>query len=113
MSTRNGHRGQEVPSAPLSAQVSAAARSSGPAARDDRPEGTPMTEPDSGPGGIYSRLAKLGHGPARFTEDVSARMPTPEEARTAFDGDGRPVEVRELVMAGDRWQLSYEWAADC
>ncbi len=78
-------------------------------------------------GGIYSRLAELGHGPARFTEDVSTRMPTPEEAsflrlphpqpvfnlvRTAFDGDGRPVEVCEHVMAGDRWQLSYEWAAD-
>jgi GntR family transcriptional regulator len=90
-------------------------------------EGTQMTEPDSGPGGIYSRLAELGHGPARFTEDVSTRMPTPEEAsflrlphpqpvfylvRTAFDGGGRPVEVCEHVMAGDRWQLSYEWAAD-
>ena len=90
-------------------------------------EGTQMTQPDSGPGGIYSRLAELGHGPARFTEDVSARMPTPEEAgflrlsrpqpvfylvRTAFDAEDRPVEVCEHVMAGDRWQLGYEWAAD-
>jgi hypothetical protein len=35
-----------------------------------------MAERDTGPGGIYSRLADIGHGPARFTEDVSARMPT-------------------------------------
>jgi GntR family transcriptional regulator len=90
-------------------------------------DGTQMTQPDSGPGSIYSRLAELDHGPARFTEDVSTRMPTPEEAsflrltrpqpvfflvRTAFDQAGRPVEVCEHVMAGDRWQLSYEWAAD-
>jgi hypothetical protein len=35
-----------------------------------------MAERDTGPGGIYSRLADIGHGPARFIEDVSARMPT-------------------------------------
>ena len=43
-------------------------------------EGTQMTERDSGPGGIYSRLAEIGHGPVRFTEDVSTRTPTPEES---------------------------------
>ena len=79
------------------------------------------------PGGIYSRLADVGHGPVRFTEDVSARMPTPDEAeflritppqpvfflvRVAFDADGRPVETCEHIMAGDRWQLSYAWEAD-
>jgi len=90
-------------------------------------EGTQMTEPDTGPGGIYSRLADKGHGPARFTEDVLARMPTPEEAaflkmpnprpvfylvRTAFDAEDLAVEVCEHIMAGDRWQLRYEWPAD-
>ena len=90
-------------------------------------EGTPMAERDTGPGGIYSRLADIGHGPVRFTEDVSTRMPTPEEAeflrltppqpvfflvRVAFDANDRPVETCEHVMAGDRWQLSYAWAAD-
>jgi GntR family transcriptional regulator len=54
-------------------------------------------------------------------------MPTPEEARflrltdpqpvfnlfrTAFDESGTPVEVCEHVMSGDRWLLTYEWAAD-
>lgn len=90
-------------------------------------EGTQMVEQDSGPGGIYSRLAEVGHRPARFTEEVATRMPTPEEARflrltepqpvfnlfrTAFDEAGTPVEVCEHVMAGDRWLLAYEWAAD-
>ena len=90
-------------------------------------EGTQIAERDTGPGGIYSRLADIGHGPVRFTEDVSARMPTPEEAdflrltppqpvfflvRVAFDGKDRPVETCEHIMSGDRWQLSYAWAAD-
>src|ERR1035441_1041114 len=29
-------------------------------------DGTPIAEPDPGPGGIYSRLADLGHAPAEF-----------------------------------------------
>jgi len=32
--------------------------------------GTPIAQPDSGRGGIYSRLADLGHGPAEFPETV-------------------------------------------
>ena len=90
-------------------------------------EGTQITQTDSGPGGIYSRLAEVGHRPVRFTEEVSARMPSPEESsflrlevpqpvfylvRTAFDQDGRPVEVCEHIMSASRWLLSYEWAAD-
>jgi GntR family transcriptional regulator len=51
-------------------------------------EGTPMAERDTGPGGIYSRLADIGHGPIRFTEDVStphahargSRVPTTHSA---------------------------------
>ena len=46
-------------------------------------QGTPMAQRDTGPGGIYSRLADVGHGPVRFTEDVSTRMPTPEEKPTS------------------------------
>ena len=43
-------------------------------------EGTQMAEPDSGPGGIYSRLADIGHGPVHFTEDVTTRLATQEES---------------------------------
>jgi GntR family transcriptional regulator len=76
--------------------------------------GTPIADPNPGPGGIYARLEELGHTLERFTEDVSARMPTPEETRllklppgvpvfrlvrTAYDVDGRPVKVCDTVMA--------------
>ena len=90
----------------------------------DLAKGTPIADP--GPGGIYARLEEQGHTLARFTEDVSARMPTPEEARvlalrpgvpvfhlvrTAYDIDGRAVEVCDTVMAADAYQLSYELPA--
>ena len=92
----------------------------------DLAEGTPIADPDPGPGGIYARLEEQGHTLARFTEDVSARMPTPEEARVlalrpgvpvfhlvraAYDIDGRAVEVCDTVMAADACQLSYELPA--
>ena len=90
-------------------------------------KGTQMAEPDSGPGGIYSRLADIGHGPVHFTEDVTTRLATHEEGsflrlptsapvlylvRTAFDAEGRPVEICEHIMSGERWQLSYGWSSD-
>jgi hypothetical protein len=40
-----------------------------------------MVERDSGPGGIYSLLADVGHGPVRFADEVATRIPTLEEAR--------------------------------
>jgi len=87
---------------------------------------TPIAELNPGPGGIYARLEEQGHTLARFTEDVTARMPTPEEAkllslrpgvpvfrlvRTAYDVGGRGVEVCDTVMAADAYQLSYELPA--
>ena len=92
----------------------------------DLAKGTPIADPNPGPGGIYARLEEQGHTLARFTEDVSARMPTPQEARlltlspgvpvfrlvrTAYDMDGRAVEVCDTIMAADAYQLSYELPA--
>jgi GntR family transcriptional regulator len=92
----------------------------------DLAEGTPITEPNPGPGGIYARLEETGHTLARFTEEVTARMPTPDEARTlalrpgvpvfrlvrtAFDADGRAVEVCDTVMASDAYLLAYDLPA--
>lgn len=89
-------------------------------------KGTAICQENPGPGGIYARLEEMGHRLQRFTEDVSGRMPTPAEAaalrlgrgipvlglvRTAFDEDGRPVEVCDTVMAADRYVLSYELPA--
>jgi len=92
----------------------------------DLAQGTKMTETDTGPGGIYARLEEMGYQLKRFTEDVRARMPLPEEVRAlrlpagvpvfalirvAYDAGDRPVEVCDTVMAADRYVLSYELPA--
>jgi GntR family transcriptional regulator len=92
----------------------------------DIADGTPIADPNPGPGGIYRRIEELGHTLERFTEEVSARMPTPEEVRvlrlspgtpvfrlvrTAYDLEGRAVEVCDTVMASDAYVLSYELPA--
>jgi GntR family transcriptional regulator len=92
----------------------------------DLARGTPITDPNPGPGGIYARLEDSGHTLERFTEEVTARMPTPDEARllslspgvpvfrlvrTAYDIDGRAVEVCDTIMASDAYLLAYELPA--
>jgi GntR family transcriptional regulator len=92
----------------------------------DLAEGTPITDPNPGPGGIYARLEETGHVLERFTEEVSARMPTPDEARalalppgvpvfrlvrTAFDQEDRAVEVCDTIMASDAYLLAYDLPA--
>lgn len=87
-------------------------------------KGTAMTRKNTGPGGIYQRLEDVGHPIGHYVEDLSARMPTPDETeqlqlasgvpvllgtRVAFDRDGRPVEVCDTIFAADRWVLSYQW----
>lgn len=92
----------------------------------DIARGTPIAEPDPGPGGIYARLEELGHRLSHFEEEIRARMPTPAEVkllhlaagvpvihlvRTAHDTEGRPVEVCDTVMAADAYVLSYRLPA--
>ncbi|MGW5284685.1 GntR family transcriptional regulator [Streptomyces collinus] len=88
--------------------------------------GSPITQADTGPGGVYARLRDLGHAPARFREEVRVRMPTAEEAtrlaiptersviklaRTAFDSEGRAVEINEMTMDSAAYVLDYEFDA--
>ncbi|MFE3604990.1 GntR family transcriptional regulator [Streptomyces goshikiensis] len=88
--------------------------------------GSPIAEPDTGPGGIYARLADLGHKPARFREEIRSRMPSADEAdrlglaagtpvvlicRTAFTAEGRVVEVNEMVLDAAAYVLEYEFDA--
>lgn len=88
--------------------------------------GTPIEQVDTGPGGIYARLEENGHTLARFTEEVAARMPTPEERRqlelepgvpvltvlrTAYDSDDVAVEVCDTVKVASAYLLEYEFPA--
>ncbi|WP_081655318.1 GntR family transcriptional regulator [Amycolatopsis orientalis] len=87
--------------------------------------GTGVEEADTGPGGTYARLEEAGHPPASFVEQVGARMPTAAErallpagapvltvTRVALKEDGSPLEVNDMVLVADRYQLSYAWLAD-
>ncbi|MDF5759290.1 GntR family transcriptional regulator [Spongiactinospora sp. TRM90649] len=92
----------------------------------DLVEGTPITLPDTGPGGVYARLGDLGQAPAHFTEEVQARMPQPEEAtsldlpagtpvlvvcRTAYTAGGTAVEVNIMVLDAASYVLQYDFDA--
>ncbi|MFJ4585112.1 GntR family transcriptional regulator [Streptomyces echinatus] len=88
--------------------------------------GSPIVQADTGPGGIYARLADLGHAPAHFREEIRVRMPSAEEAarlaipvdrtviklaRTAFDAEGRAVEINEMTLDSAAYVLDYEFDA--
>lgn len=88
--------------------------------------GTDMAEPNTGPGGIYARLEDAGHVLGRFTEEVTARMPSDQEVaalrlapgtpvltlvRVAYDSSDQPVEVCDTVMSADHYLLTYELPA--
>jgi GntR family transcriptional regulator len=88
--------------------------------------GTPITVPDSGPGGIYARLAELDHAPVRFTEELRSRMPLQAEAaqlelpgntpiiqivRTAYAANGTAVEVNDMTLDASAYVLEYDFDA--
>ncbi len=90
----------------------------------DIAEGTALAEVDSGPGGIISRFAELGHAQVRITESVRVRAATDEERsflhlddaqavleiwHTGWTADGRAVEVAVHVVPASGWILDYEW----
>lgn len=89
-------------------------------------QGTKIEQTDTGPGGIYARLEESGHTLARFTEEVGARMPTPEErralqlpagvpvltvVRTAYDTNDEAVEVCDTVKVASAYLLEYDFTA--
>ncbi|MGW5418945.1 GntR family transcriptional regulator [Streptomyces sp. NPDC003943] len=89
-------------------------------------EGTPITEPDTGPGGTYARLTELGHRPTRFREEIRCRMPSSEESarlalefgtpviligRTAVTEAGVAVELNEMTLDASSYVLEYDFDA--
>jgi GntR family transcriptional regulator len=92
----------------------------------DIARGTPIAEANPGPGGIYARLEETGYTLDHFDEEVRSRMPMPDEARalrlspgvpvfhlvrTAYDTQGRAVEVCDTIMAADAFVLAYSLPA--
>ncbi|MFE9242783.1 GntR family transcriptional regulator [Nocardiopsis sp. NPDC006938] len=91
-------------------------------------EGTPLaTSANLGKGSLYARFEDRGHRITRSREEVSARIPTPQEARglmvpsgvpvlevlhTGIDQGGRPFEVTRFVMRADLAALDYDMAVE-
>jgi DNA-binding GntR family transcriptional regulator len=84
--------------------------------------GTPIEQPEGGPiTGVVPRMDSIGQHITHVTEEVTARAPRPYEseslaiapgvpiieiARTYYV-DTRPVETCDIVIAADRYTLSY------
>ena len=91
----------------------------------DIAEGTAITQPDTGPGGIYARIEEQGYQLTRFCEDIAVRLTTDSEARALQLSTGSPVirlvraayagervvEVCDTVMNASAFELSYELPA--
>ncbi|WP_399089444.1 GntR family transcriptional regulator [Streptomyces sp. BBFR2] len=85
--------------------------------------GTRLAETAKIPGGAVTLLADLGHTATHVREDVTARMPTPEEratldlgpdepvlhlTRVTLDAQGHPFQTDRMVMPPERQRLRYE-----
>jgi GntR family transcriptional regulator len=78
-------------------------------------------------GGIYAALEQLGHRLRSIEEQVTARMPSPEETEslalapgvpvlelrhTSVDQDGTAIEVTHSILPADRNALTFELPVD-
>lgn len=86
-------------------------------------KGTPLADSAKmGKGSLYARLEECGHRITSIREEVSSRMPTPDEVKslevpigtpvlevvhTSFDQDGVAFEVTRFVMRADTNGLDY------
>ena len=86
-----------------------------------------IARPDTGPRGLYRRLADRGYQVVKFAEEIEARQPRPGEAeflglteaqyvlevaRIAYAEDDMPIETVINVFPSQQWRLSYEWPAE-
>ncbi|RSM60599.1 transcriptional regulator [Amycolatopsis sp. WAC 01376] len=89
--------------------------------------GTLIEKVNTGEGGAYARLEEAGHTIGSFAEHVGARMPKPDEVtllqlsggvpvmtitRVAYSTDGRPLEMNDIVLPANLYELTYEWPAE-
>jgi GntR family transcriptional regulator len=90
----------------------------------DIAKNTAIASSECEPEGSYPHLEQAGHPIDWLEEEISARMPTPEEKsllrlppgtpvirliRTARDREGRPLEVADTINAADRYVLKYPY----
>ena len=89
----------------------------------DIADGTPLADSVKlGKGSLYARLDERGHRITGIREEVSSRMPTPDEVEslhipvgtpvievvhTSFDQDDKPFEVTRFIMRADTNGLDY------
>jgi GntR family transcriptional regulator len=85
------------------------------------------TEAKTGSGSIYGRFEELGHRMTRVREEITARMPRPDEVNTlavppgvpvievlhtGIDQDGNAFEVTRFVMRSDLTALDYSMSVE-
>ncbi|MFE5828989.1 GntR family transcriptional regulator [Streptomyces sp. NPDC056508] len=85
-------------------------------------EGTPMMERRRIKGGTPTLLNEMGFPPREFIDDVSAEIPTEEEAvalelpkgmpvlvafRVVYSDGGRPIEATLMTKAAHRYRMRY------
>lgn len=91
-------------------------------------EGTPIADrANTGEGSIYARFMERGYVVATIREEVSARMPAPDEIaglnlpdgvpvldvlHTSFSSSGIPFEVTQFILRADRNGLDYTMKVD-
>lgn len=86
-------------------------------------QGTEIMLPEDIARGAGRVLAEKGHQQVRFQDEITSRMPTPEEAerlqlgpgtpvtihsRTGFDQDGLPVRVLLTILPSDKHVIVYD-----
>jgi GntR family transcriptional regulator len=86
-------------------------------------EGSRLPDPADIPEGDDQELEDIGHVAARYHDQITIRMPTPEETttldippgvpiarvvRTSYESNGTPCEVYVQILPGDRYILDYE-----
>lgn len=86
---------------------------------------TPIMYPDDIPQGVIALMREMGHIQVRYIDDLSWRMPTPDETqklqisvgvpvllqtRTGYTTE-RPVKVTRTTWPGDRSRIRYELPA--
>lgn len=83
-----------------------------------------IDQADTGPGGMYARLADIGRAPVDAKERIRARIAMPDEVdvlelgagacvivieRTVTDAEGRILEVNEMTLDAARYVLEYDF----